>query len=249
MSLARPLFAAAFSCIAASAQPITTSALEKASNENSSWLMYSRDYHGHRFVKVDQITPDNVNRLHPVWVFATGGENRGLEATPLLHKGILYLSADESRVFAIDPRTGAKQWSYDPKMSDAVERVYCCGSINRGVALFGELVYIGTMDARLVALQKDTGDVVWETEVIDWEQVLASPAHPSSSTAWSSPVSPAATTASEASSRPSTPRQAHPAGRPTRSPVRASPATTLGPATPGSTVAAPLGPLVSTTPS
>ena len=154
----------------AQAQPLTSADLEKAADDNSSWLMYSRDYYGHRFVELDQITPANVNRLHPVWVFATGGDNRGLEATPLIHNGVLYVSADASRVFAIDARTGAKKWSYDPELSDDTERVYCCGSINRGVALWGELVYIGTMDSRLVALDKETGKVEWEVEVIDWEQ-------------------------------------------------------------------------------
>ena len=154
----------------ARAQPVTTADLEQAAGDNSSWLMYSRDYYGQRFVDLDQITPANVDRLQPVWAFATGGENRGLEATPLVHNGVLFVSADGSRVFAINARTGAQKWSYDPKLPDEAERVYCCGSINRGVALLGELVYVGTMDARLIALHKDTGDVVWEIEVIEWEQ-------------------------------------------------------------------------------
>ena len=155
---------------AAQGQEVTTADLEQAASDTSSWLMYGRDYHGQRFVELDQITPENVDRLQPAWVFATGGENRGLEATPLLHEGVLYLSADESRVFALDARTGAKKWGFEPEMSDEVERVYCCGSNNRGVALYGELVYVGTMDARLIALHKDTGAVVWETEVTDWRQ-------------------------------------------------------------------------------
>ena len=147
----------------AGAQPLTSAQLEAAAGDTSSWLMYGRDYYGHRYVELDQITPANVDRLHPVWVFATGGEHRGLQATPLIHEGVLYVSADGSRVFAIDARTGAKKWSYDPKMSKDSERVYCCGSINRGVALLGDLVYVGTMDARLVALHKDTGEVAWES--------------------------------------------------------------------------------------
>ena len=117
-----------------------------------------------------QITPANVARLHPAWVFATGGDNRGLQATPLLHKGVLYLSADQSRVFALDARTGQKKWSYDPKIGKDVERVYCCGSNNRGVALWGDLVFVGTMDARMIALKRETGEVAWETKVIDWQQ-------------------------------------------------------------------------------
>ena len=86
-----------------------TADLEEAAGNNSAWLTYGRDYSGQRYVELDQITPANVDRLHPAWVFATGGENRGLEATPLIHEGVLYVSADGSRVFAIDARTGAKK--------------------------------------------------------------------------------------------------------------------------------------------
>ena len=160
----------AFCCPYVIAQPVTTEDLENAASDNASWLTYGRDYSGQRFVRLDQITPTNVDRLHPAWVFTTGGDNRGLEATPLIHEGVMYLSADDSRVFALDARTGAKLWSYDPELSDESERVYCCGSINRGVALWGELVLVGTMDARMVALDKKSGDVVWETQVIDWRQ-------------------------------------------------------------------------------
>ena len=151
-------------------QPVTTSDLETAASNTTDWLMYGREYYAHRYVELDQINPANVDRLHPVWVFATGGENRGLEATPLIRDGVLYVSADGSRVFAIDARTGAKKWSYDPQISDEAERVYCCGSINRGVALYGDLVFVGTMDARLVALDRNDGSVQWETQVIDWRQ-------------------------------------------------------------------------------
>jgi alcohol dehydrogenase (cytochrome c) len=164
------LFLATFWCYTGLAESVTTVDLENATTDNSSWLTYGRDYYGQRFVRLEQITPANVNRLHPAWVFATGGENRGLQATPLIHKGVLYVSADGSRVFALDARTGARKWAYDPKISEEAARVYCCGSINRGVALFGELVFVGTMDARLVALHKDTGQIVWETKVIDWQQ-------------------------------------------------------------------------------
>jgi alcohol dehydrogenase (cytochrome c) len=156
--------------VLSSAQPVTTSDLLNAAGDNSAWLTYGRDYHAHRFVRLEQIRKENIERLHPAWVFATGGENRGLQATPLLHRGVLYLAADQSRVFAIDARTGVRKWVYDPKIEKAVERVYCCGSNNRGVALYGNRVYVGTMDARMVALDRETGGVAWETKVIEWEQ-------------------------------------------------------------------------------
>ena len=149
---------------------MTTADLESANTNTADWLMYGRDYHAHRYVELDQINPANVNRLRPAWTFVTGGENRGLEATPLIRNGVLYVSADGSRVFAIDARTGARKWAYDPHLPDEAERVYCCGSVNRGVAMLGELVFVGTMDARLVALDMETGRVVWESQVIDWRQ-------------------------------------------------------------------------------
>lgn len=163
------VMALGFFCSTPDAGAVTYEDLLNADKNASAWLMYSRTYDGQRYVRLKQITPANVHRLRPVWVFPTGGENRGLEATPLIHDGVLYVSADQSRVFAIDARTGVRKWSYDPNLSKEVERVYCCGSNNRGVALLGNLVYIGTMDARLIALNKDTGKVAWEAKVTDWE--------------------------------------------------------------------------------
>ena len=154
----------------ASGQTVSPEQLKNAARDTSSWLSYGRDPLGQRYVELNQITPKNVNRLQPAWVFATGGENRGLQATPLIHNGVIYLSADGSRVFAIDARTGAAKWSWDPKILREAERVYCCGAINRGLALLGDYVYIGTLDARMVALKKDTGEVAWDVPVADWRQ-------------------------------------------------------------------------------
>ena len=120
------------------AQTVSPQHLNDAARDTSSWLSYGRDLLGQRYVELNQITPKNVRRLHPAWVFATGGENRGLQATPLVHNGVIYLSADGSRVFAIDARTGAKKWSWDPKIERETERVYCCGAINRGLAMLGD---------------------------------------------------------------------------------------------------------------
>ncbi|HEX9647417.1 MAG TPA: PQQ-dependent dehydrogenase, methanol/ethanol family [Alphaproteobacteria bacterium] len=153
----------------AQAGPVTSDDLLNAEGNTSEWLQYSRTYDGHRFVRLSQINRSNVHRLRPSWIFPVGGENRGLEATPLIHDGVIYLSADESRVFAIDAHTGAKIWAFDPKVAEEAERVYCCGSQNRGVALLGNMVFVGTMDARMVALNKDTGEAVWDKVVFDWQ--------------------------------------------------------------------------------
>ena len=149
--LGKVLWAAAcLTTIAATAQTVSPEQLRNAGRDTSAWLSYGRDSMGQRYVELNQITSKNVGRLQPAWVFATGGENRGLQATPLVHDGVIYLSADGSRVFAIDARTGAKKWAWDPKISRETERVYCCGAINRGLAMLGDYVYIGTLDACLL---------------------------------------------------------------------------------------------------
>ena len=73
-------------------------------------------------------------------------------------------------MFAIDAQAGTKKWSLDPGIPPEAERVACCSSINRGVALFGDHVFVGTMDARLFTLHRDTGHVEWEAEAVDWRQ-------------------------------------------------------------------------------
>jgi glucose dehydrogenase len=92
-----PLLALLWCAATLGAQSITTAQLENAARDTSSWLSYGRDPFGQRFVRLTQITPANVARLRPAWVFATGGDNRGLQATPLVHQGVLYLAADQSR--------------------------------------------------------------------------------------------------------------------------------------------------------
>ena len=154
----------------ANAAEVSHSDLLKADGNTADWLSYGRTYSAQRYVPLGKITPNNVHRLQPVWVFPTGGDNRGLQATPLIHQGTIYMSADQSRVFAVDARNGRVKWRFDPGLSKDVERVYCCGSNNRGVAILGNLVYVGTMDARLIALDKDSGAVQWEAKVEDWEQ-------------------------------------------------------------------------------
>ena len=108
--LAKVLFPLTCLIVAAPAQTITQEQLRSSRRDTTSWLSYGRDLLGQRYVELNQINSKNVDRLRPAWVFATGGENRGLQATPLIHDGVLYLSADGSRVFAIDARTGAKIW-------------------------------------------------------------------------------------------------------------------------------------------
>ncbi len=168
------LAAAAFGALvlageAGRAGPVTSDDLLKAQDNAAEWLMYGRDYRNWRYSPLTEITPENAARLSPVWAMSTGGQFAGLEATPLFHDGVLYFSADYARVFAVDARTGAIRWHYEPEYEEGFNAMLCCGPIHRGVALKDDLVYVARLDARLVALKADDGTVVWDQKIDEWK--------------------------------------------------------------------------------
>jgi quinohemoprotein ethanol dehydrogenase len=129
------------------------------------WLTYGGDYGEQRFSPLAQITDQNVGQLGLAWS-ADLETARGQEATPLMHDGVLYISTAWSLVKAYDAKTGALRWSYDPKVPRETLVRVCCDAVNRGVALYGDKVYVGTLDGRLVALEQKTGKVVFEKTVV-----------------------------------------------------------------------------------
>jgi alcohol dehydrogenase (cytochrome c) len=123
---------------------------------------------GQRFSPLKAVNGDTVKDLRPVWAFSFGGEKqRGQESQPVVKDGVMYVTASYSRVFAIDVKTGDELWQYDARLPDAI--MPCCDVINRGVALYDDLVIFGTLDAKLVALNKDTGKTVWKKKVDDYK--------------------------------------------------------------------------------
>ena len=106
------------------------------------------------------------SNLVPAWAFSFGGEKqRGQEAQPLIKDGVLYITGSYSRVFALDAKTGKRLWSYAHRLPDDIRP--CCDVVNRGAAIYGDKIYFGTLDARVVALNKDTGKVVWNKKFGD----------------------------------------------------------------------------------
>jgi alcohol dehydrogenase (cytochrome c) len=96
-----------------------------------------------------------------------GGEKqRGQESQPLVHNGKMFVTASYSRIFALDSKTGKKLWKYEHRLPEGI--MPCCDVINRGAALYGNLVIFGTLDAQLVALDQDTGKVVWREKIDDY---------------------------------------------------------------------------------
>ncbi|WP_432695281.1 PQQ-dependent methanol/ethanol family dehydrogenase [Marinobacterium sp. YM272] len=124
---------------------------------------------GQRFSPLTKLNSDNVQELRPVWSFSFGGEKqRGQESQPLVKDGVMYVTGSYSRVFAVDVKTGEELWEYNARLPDGI--MPCCDVINRGVALYGDLVIFGTLDAKLVALNKDTGKTVWKKTVADYQE-------------------------------------------------------------------------------
>ena len=129
------------------------------------WPSYGLDYAETRFSKLDQVNAGNVKDLGLAWSYNLES-TRGVEATPLVVDGIMYVTASWSVVHAIDVRTGKKIWSFDPKVDKSKGFKGCCDVVNRGVALYQGKVFVGAYDGRLIALDAATGQPVWEKDTI-----------------------------------------------------------------------------------
>jgi alcohol dehydrogenase (cytochrome c) len=122
---------------------------------------------GQRYSTLAKVNAKTVKDLVPAWSMSFGGEKqRGQESQPVIHNGKMFVTASYSRLFAIDARSGKKLWKYEHRLPDGI--MPCCDVINRGAALYDNLVIFGTLDAQLVALDQDTGKVVWKQKVDDY---------------------------------------------------------------------------------
>ena len=142
-------------------RPVTDERLENPEPEN--WLFYRGTYDGWGYSPLDQIDADNVADLVPVWSFSTG-VNSGHEAPAIVNDGVMFVTTPGNQVIAIDARTGDLIWLYEHEMPEDVIGFHYT---NRGVALFGDKVFMATLDARIVALDAATGEVVWSESVAD----------------------------------------------------------------------------------
>ena len=125
------------------------------------WLTYGGDYAEQRFSPLTMVNEYNVNQLGLAW-FADMDTARGQEATPLVHDGVLYVTTAWSMVKAYDAQTGKPLWSYDPKVPRSTLYRACCDAVNRGVALYGDKLFVAALDGRLLALDQKTGKLLWE---------------------------------------------------------------------------------------
>ncbi len=124
--------------------------------------------HLQRYSPLDTLNKDNIKYLQAAWAFSFGGEKqRGQEAQPIIYDGVMYVTGSYSRLYAIDLKTGKELWQYDARLPEGI--LPCCDVVNRGAAIYGDKIIFGTLDARIVALNKDTGDVVWRDKIADYK--------------------------------------------------------------------------------
>ena len=130
------------------------------------WLLHGRTYAEERHSPLDQINTSNVDQIGLSWSFETG-TNRGHETTPIVKDGVMFITAPWSVVHALDAKTGDLIWTHDPKVERAWANNACCDVVNRGVALYENSIFFGTIDGRLISLDKDTGTENWSILTID----------------------------------------------------------------------------------
>ncbi|MBA4079871.1 MAG: PQQ-dependent dehydrogenase, methanol/ethanol family, partial [Erythrobacter sp.] len=145
---------------------ITTAMLVGADGDSANWISHGRTYSEQRFSPLDGVNRQNVGQLGLAW-YADMDTGRGQEATPLVMDGKLYLTTAWSKVKAFDATTGARLWEYDPKVPGETGVKACCDVVNRGLAAYGDKLFFGTLDGRLIALDRNTGKVAWEKVTVD----------------------------------------------------------------------------------
>ncbi|MGF1660100.1 MAG: PQQ-dependent methanol/ethanol family dehydrogenase [Rubrimonas sp.] len=153
---------------AAFAEGVTMEMIANDDTITTSVVTNGMGRHLQRYSPLDQINRDNVKNLLPAWAFSMGGEKqRGQETQPIIHDGVMYVTGSYSRIWAVDARTGREIWQYDARLPEGI--LPCCDVVNRGAAIYGDTVFFGTLDARLVALNAKTGDVIWRKTIGDYK--------------------------------------------------------------------------------
>jgi len=141
---------------------VTFKRLATADQTPAEWLTYWGDYHATRFRKLDQINENNVGQLRLAWLFQTGAPG-AFETVPLVANGVMYFSTPDTAIDAIDARSGRLMWRYVYRIPKHAK--YCCGTVNRGLAILGRRLFMLTPDTHLLAIDVRNGSLLWNVEV------------------------------------------------------------------------------------
>jgi alcohol dehydrogenase (cytochrome c) len=147
------------------AAQVPYSRIVNAAKEPGAWLTYNGTYDGQRYSLLTQISTSNVSQLQPAWVYQIRGDGQ-VETSPIVVDGRMYVTEPPTTVTALDPRTGRALWSYVRPMPSGL-RLIGFPATNRGVAILDDMLYVGSLDGYLIALDAETGAKRWETMVAD----------------------------------------------------------------------------------
>jgi alcohol dehydrogenase (cytochrome c) len=139
--------------------------IRNADREPGNWLTYSRNYNGHRYSPLSEITAANVGQLQAAWAYQTQQPGK-FSTSPIVVDGVLYITEPGGEVVAIDGRTGRPLWRYGRRPPPDLHA--CCGAANRGMAVLNDLLFVGTLDSHLLALDLHTGKLRWDSVVADY---------------------------------------------------------------------------------
>ncbi len=156
---------------------VTDSMIEQDGKTVGDVLTNGLGTQGQRFSPSTKINTTTVKNLVPAWSFSFGGEKqRGQESQPLVHDGKMFVTASYSRIYALDAKSGKKLWKYEHRLPEGI--MPCCDVVNRGAALYDNLVIFSTLDAQIVALDQATGKVVWKEKIDDYAAGYSNTAAP-----------------------------------------------------------------------
>ena len=130
------------------------------------WPAHGRNYAEQRYSPLDRIHAGNVGQLGLAWHYKLDVD-RGTEATPIVVDGTMFVTGAWSIVYALDAKTGALKWRYDPEVDRSIAGRGCCDVVNRGVAVWKGKVYLGAFDGRLIALDAASGERLWQVQTVD----------------------------------------------------------------------------------
>ncbi len=153
-------------CSAADAGTIDEDRLLAAESDPDNWLSYGRTYAEQRYSPLEDINESNIGELSLAYAVELD-TNRGQEATPIVVDGVMYISTAWSKVWALNAATGEVLWKYDPEVDGAKGAHACCDVVNRGVAVWDGKVFVGTIDGRLIGLDAETGEELWDVATVD----------------------------------------------------------------------------------
>jgi len=148
---------------APAAPNVTQAMLNNAAKDSKNFLATNGNYDQTRFHPADKITTKNVKELHVAWIFQTD-IRESMETSPIVVDGVMYVTTSFDHVYALNAQTGEQIWHYKHEMGPVT--VYCCGPNNRGAAVYGDKVYLATLDAKLDAIDAKTGKLVWSQPIV-----------------------------------------------------------------------------------